>query len=78
MAHGAGTIPNCLYRVPLYDIFFWYIMCFVFKNHFFSMFFVFCLVFVSVWLFHQPVGYSLIYPTTWISRLKTRLVTVHA
>ena len=32
----------------------------------------------SGWLFHPPVGYSLIYPTTWISRLKTRLVTVHA
>ena len=31
----------------------------------------------TVWLFHPPVGYSLIYPTTWISRLKTRLVTVH-
>ena len=27
---------------------------------------------------HPPVGYSLIYPTTWMSRLKTRLVTVHA
>ena len=25
-----------------------------------------------------PVGYFLIYPTTWISRQKTRLVTVHA
>ena len=33
---------------------------------------------LAVWLFHPPVGYSLIYPTTWISRLKTRLVTVQA
>ena len=31
----------------------------------------------KVWLFHPPVGDSLIYPTTWISRLKIRLVTVH-
>ena len=30
------------------------------------------------WLFCPPVGYFLIYPTTWISRQKTRLVTVHA
>ena len=30
---------------------------------------------VWVWLCHPPVGYSLFYPTTWISRLKTRLVT---
>ena len=32
----------------------------------------------TVWLFTPPVGYFLIYPTTWISRQKTRLVTVHA
>ena len=31
-----------------------------------------------VWLFTPPVGYFLIYPTTWISRQKTRLVAVHA
>ena len=35
-------------------------------------------VLITVWLFTPPVGYFLIYPTTWISRQKTRLVTVHA
>ena len=33
---------------------------------------------IRILLFCPPVGYFFIYPTTWISRQKTRLVTVHA
>ena len=36
------------------------------------------IIIITGWLFSPPVGYFLIYPTTWISRQKTRLVTVHA
>ena len=35
-------------------------------------------IFLRILLFCPPLGYFFIYPTTWISRRKTRLVTVHA
>ena len=34
--------------------------------------------YIRILLFCPPVGYFFIYPTTWISHQKTRLVTVHA
>ena len=35
-------------------------------------------ILIRILLFCPPVGYFFIYPTTWISRQKTRLITVHA
>ena len=86
MAYLAAIgIPNSLYRVHFLHLFLACALC----CSFIFVVFVFCFLSCSRWsfvddvplIFSCPADHVLlpvIYPTTWISRQKTRLVTVHA